>query len=225
VKSSDSRHKDLPRMQGILKRGFDILLAGSGLILSSPIWLAVSIAITAEDGLPVFFRQSRWGKGGGKFSALKFRTMWKSSERERSVQARHQDPRITKVGRFLRACAMDELPQLWNIFKGDMSFVGPRALPINEIQSNGNETHIPDESVRGFRERLLVRPGLTGIAQIFADRDATRERKFRYDLLYIRRQDFWLDLRLIALSFYISFLGRWEVRGSKFKQRQTERCR
>ena len=217
----DSRQKAPSNIQGVLKRGFDIILSGSGLVLSSPIWLAVSIAIVAEDGLPVFFRQSRWGKEGGTFSALKFRTMWKGSEKERSVQALHQDPRITGVGRFLRACAMDELPQLWNIFKGDMSFVGPRALPINEIQAVENEAHIPDEAIRGFKDRLSVRPGLTGIAQIFADRDATRERKFRYDLFYIRRQDFWLDLRLIALSFYISFLGRWEVRGSKFKQRQT----
>jgi lipopolysaccharide/colanic/teichoic acid biosynthesis glycosyltransferase len=100
-----------------------------------------------------------------------------------------------------------------------MSFVGPRALPINEIQSSSKEKDLPDEAVPGFRERLAVRPGLTGIAQIFADRDTTRARKFRYDLLYIRRQNFWLDLRLIALSFYISFLGRWEVRGEKLNQR------
>ena len=198
-----------------------MMFSGFGLILSSPIWLAVAVAIVAEDGFPVFFVQDRWGKGGRTFSALKFRTMWKGSEKERSIQAGHKDPRIMKVGRVLRACAMDELPQLWNIFKGDMSFVGPRALPINEAQSREVEKDIPDEAIPGFRERLAVRPGLTGIAQIFADRDTTRARKFRYDLLYIRRRDFWLDLRLIALSFYISFLGRWEVRGSKFRQRQT----
>jgi len=143
--------------------------------------------------------------------------MRKGSEKERSVQAGREDPRITRVGRFLRACAMDELPQLWNIFVGDMSFVGPRALPINEIQSSGSNHDVPDEEIAGFRERLAVRPGLTGIAQIFADRDVTRAHKFRYDLLYIRRQSFWLDIRLIVLSFYISFRGRWEVRGSKFK--------
>ena len=111
---------------------------------------------------------------------------------------------------------MDELPQLWNIFRGDMSFVGPRALPINEIQSSNCAQNIPDEAIPGFRERLAVRPGLTGIAQIFADRDVSRARKFRYDLLYIRRRNFWLDIRLILLSFYISFRGRWEVRGDKF---------
>ncbi len=206
-------------MQKVLKRSFDFLLAGFGLILSSPLWLVFSAAIILDDGLPIFFRQNRWGKDGCIFSALKFRTMRKGSENRRSVQAGHADPRITRVGKFLRACAMDELPQLWNIFLGDMSFVGPRALPINEIQAAASEREVPDEEIPGFKERLAVRPGLTGIAQIFADRDITRARKFRYDLLYIRRRSFWLDLRLIALSFYISFLGRWEVRGSKARQR------
>jgi lipopolysaccharide/colanic/teichoic acid biosynthesis glycosyltransferase len=225
VKSSNSRRVSGSGFQEALKRGFDIFLSGSGLILSAPVWLAVALAIVFEDGFPVFFSQSRWGKEGRKFQALKFRTMWNGSEEARSTQAGLEDPRITKVGRFLRACALDELPQLWNIFKGDMSFVGPRALPINEIQSSEAEKLVPDEAVPGFRERLAVRPGLTGIAQIFADRDTTRARKFRYDLLYIRRRHFWLDLRLIVMSFYISFLGRWEVRGGKFKQRQAGSCR
>lgn len=121
------------------------------------------------------------------------------------------------MGKFLRACAIDELPQLWNIFIGDMSFVGPRPLPINEIQFSASDTDVPDNEIRGFKERLSIRPGLTGIAQIFADRDTTRARKFRYDLLYVRRYNFCLDLRLIALSFYISFLGKWEDRGDKLK--------
>jgi lipopolysaccharide/colanic/teichoic acid biosynthesis glycosyltransferase len=214
----DNPKRSRSRAQDALKRGFDILLAGSGLIFSSPIWLMAGIAITMEDGLPIFFSQSRWGKGGRVFFALKFRSMRKGSEKERSVQAGQEDPRITRVGRFLRACAMDELPQLWNIFVGDMSFVGPRALPINEIQSSESDKNVPDEAIPGFKKRLAVRPGLTGIAQIFADRDTTRARKFRYDLLYIRRHNFWLDIRLIVLSFYISFRGRWEVRGNKFKQ-------
>jgi lipopolysaccharide/colanic/teichoic acid biosynthesis glycosyltransferase len=218
VKSLDSPKQMRSSAQNALKRAFDILLSASGLILSSPIWLIAGIAITMEDGLPIFFNQSRWGKGGKAFSALKFRSMRKGSENERSVQAGQEDPRITRVGRFLRACAMDELPQLWNIFRGDMSFVGPRALPMNEIQSSEGVKDVPDEAIPGFRERLAVRPGLTGIAQIFADRDVTRARKFRYDLLYIRRQNFWLDIRLIILSFYISFRGRWEVRGNKFKK-------
>jgi lipopolysaccharide/colanic/teichoic acid biosynthesis glycosyltransferase len=212
----DSRKQTQSRVQNTLKRGFDVLLSGSGLILSSPIWIAAAAAIVLEDGTPVFFHQSRWGRGGRSFSALKFRSMRKGSAEIRSVQAGQEDPRITGVGRFLRACAMDELPQLWNIFRGDMSFVGPRALPINEIQSSTGDSDLPDEAIPGFKERLAVRPGLTGIAQIFADRDVSRARKFRYDLWYIRRQSFGLDIRLIILSFYISFRGRWEVRGKKF---------
>jgi lipopolysaccharide/colanic/teichoic acid biosynthesis glycosyltransferase len=202
------------------KRAFDIMLAGFGILLSSPLWAFISLAIVLDNGFPVFFRQGRWGKGGGRFIALKFRTMRTGIESERPVQATTEDPRITRVGRILRATAMDELPQLWNIFIGDMSFVGPRALPINEIQSNSPDKDVPDESVPGFWKRLAVTPGLTGIAQIYADRDIRRAQKFRYDLLYIRRRSFWLDLRLILMSFYISFLGRWEERGDKIKHLQ-----
>jgi lipopolysaccharide/colanic/teichoic acid biosynthesis glycosyltransferase len=213
------RQKPQAMTQQVLKRALDIFLAGTMLILSSPIWLVIAILIQLEDGRPVFFRQKRWGIGGTTFSAFKFRSMWKSTQGTRSVQAGHQDPRIMKTGRFLRACALDELPQVWNIFRGDMSFVGPRALPVNEIQASTADKELPDEAIPGFRERLSVRPGLTGIAQIFADRDISRAKKFRYDILYIRRQDFWLDLRLIFLSFYISFFGRWEVRGGKLNKR------
>jgi lipopolysaccharide/colanic/teichoic acid biosynthesis glycosyltransferase len=123
---------------------------------------------------------------------------------------------VTKVGRLLRATAMDELPQLWNIFRGDMSFTGPRALRPGEIEANGGGQLEMLEDVPGFAERSSVRPGLTGIAQIYAPRDIPRRLKFRYDVLYVRRQSLWLDLRLIALSFWITFRGTWEARGSKF---------
>jgi lipopolysaccharide/colanic/teichoic acid biosynthesis glycosyltransferase len=133
-----------------------------------------------------------------------------------SVQATEDDPRITRVGWVLRATALDELPQLLNIWKGEMSFVGPRALPINERQGREESGDLPDEKIPGFRERLLVRPGLTGIAQIYAPRDVPRRHKFRYDLVYVRAQSFWLDLRLVCLSFWITFRGAWERRGKKF---------
>jgi lipopolysaccharide/colanic/teichoic acid biosynthesis glycosyltransferase len=122
---------------------------------------------------------------------------------------------VTRIGRVMRATAMDELPQLWNIFRGDMSFVGPRALRPGEIEAVG-ETLVPLEAVPGYASRVTVRPGLTGIAQIYAARDITRRHKFRYDLLYVRRQSMWLDLRLILLSFWISFLGTWESRDRKY---------
>jgi lipopolysaccharide/colanic/teichoic acid biosynthesis glycosyltransferase len=131
-------------------------------------------------------------------------------------QAAENDPRVTRVGRLLRTTAMDELPQLWNIFTGDMSVVGPRALRPGEIETRGTGAVVPAESVDGFAERSSVRPGLTGIAQLYAPRDVSRRAKFRYDRLYVRRQSLWLDIRLVALSFWITLRGAWEHRGRKF---------
>jgi lipopolysaccharide/colanic/teichoic acid biosynthesis glycosyltransferase len=110
---------------------------------------------------------------------------------------------------------MDELPQLWNIFAGDMSFVGPRALRPGEIEAVGSGRLEALEDVPGYAERCRVRPGLTGIAQVYAPRDIARRNKFRYDRLYVTRQSFWLDVRLIAVSFWITFRGRWETRADK----------
>ena len=199
------------------KRAFDVILAGTGLVVSSPMWLALAAAITLEDGGPVFYCQERAGEGGRVFRAWKFRSMVPDAERVvGAVQATEHDPRVTRVGRVMRATAMDELPQLWNIFVGDVSFVGPRALRPGEIEALGDGRLEALEDVPGYADRSRVRPGLTGVAQIFAPRDITRRHKFRYDRLYIRRRSFWLDLRLIALSFWITFRGKWETRSSKF---------
>jgi lipopolysaccharide/colanic/teichoic acid biosynthesis glycosyltransferase len=132
-----------------------------------------------------------------------------------AVQASENDPRVTRVGRLMRATAMDELPQLWNIFRGDMSFVGPRALRPGEAERDDGEV-VPIEAVPGYAARTAVRPGLTGIAQIYAPRDVPRRQKFRYDKIYVRRRSMRLDLRLILLSFWISFRGTWESRGRKY---------
>ena len=198
------------------KRLLDVLLAGSGLIVSAPLWAAIAALIKIEDGGPVFFSQERVGRRGHRFEALKFRSMIVDAEaRTGPIQAGENDPRITRIGRILRATAMDELPQLWNIFRGDMSFVGPRALRPGEIEVKGNGAVEKLEDVPGFADRCAVRPGLTGVAQIFAPRDVLRRRKFRYDRFYVTRQSFWFDVRLILLSFWITFRGRWEDRGRK----------
>ena len=97
-----------------------------------------------------------------------------------------------------------------------MSFVGPRALPMNERQIREHREEIPDAQVPGFEERLRVRPGLTGIAQIWAQRDIPRRHKFKYDLLYLKKQSLWFDLKLIVLSLWITIRGKWEARGEKF---------
>jgi len=132
------------------------------------------------------------------------------------VQAQENDPRITRVGRLLRATSLDEMPQILNIWKGEMSWVGPRALPMNEVQVKEENGHIRDDEIPGFDLRCKVRPGLTGLAQVYAPRDVPRRHKFKYDLIYIQNQCFWLDLKLIALSFWITFRGKWEHRGKKF---------
>jgi lipopolysaccharide/colanic/teichoic acid biosynthesis glycosyltransferase len=200
----------------IAKRAFDVVLSGTGLLLSAPVWMALAATIRIEDGGPVFFSQDRAGEGGRVFQAWKFRSMIPDAERHvGALQAAEHDPRVTRIGSVMRKTAMDELPQLWNIFVGDMSFVGPRALRPGEIEALGDGRLEVLENVPGYGERSRVRPGLTGVAQIYAPRDITRRNKFRYDRLYIRRRSFWLDLRLIALSFWITFRGRWEVRTDK----------
>ena len=208
-----------------LKRLLDVTLATIGLAISAPLWLLIGVAVKLEDGGPVFFRQMRWGRDKQPFEVYKFRSMVVDADtRFGAGQAAHDDRRFTRVGRVLRATSLDELPQLLNIWLGSMSWVGPRALPMNEKQVNEARV-VPDEAIRGFDLRCSVRPGLTGIAQVFAPRDIVRANKFRYDCFYIRRQSLWLDLKLIAVSCAISILARWEARGEKTAVRSRARTR
>ncbi|HEV8396905.1 MAG TPA: sugar transferase [Vicinamibacterales bacterium] len=201
----------------LAKRALDVALSGAGLLASAPLWAAIAAAIKLEDGGPVFYQQERSGRNGVPFPVWKFRSMIPDAEAvSGAIQSGEHDPRVTRVGRLLRMTAMDELPQLWSIFRGDMSFTGPRALRPGEIESLGNGEMELLEDVPGFAARASVLPGLTGIAQIYAPRDIPRRHKFKYDLLYVRRQSIWLDVRLILLSFWITARGSWEVRGKKF---------
>jgi rhamnosyl/mannosyltransferase len=200
-----------------MKRAFDVALSGIGLVLSAPVWAVAAALIKLEDGGPVFYRQERVGTRGTTFTVLKFRSMIQDAERDQGpLQAVAGDPRVTRVGRLLRATAMDELPQLVNIFRGEMSFVGPRALRPGEIDAVGDGRVVAMNEIEGYEARTAVQPGLTGIAQIYAPRDVARRQKFRYDLVYVKRRSFWLDLRLIMLSFWISLRGTWEQRERKF---------
>jgi len=200
-----------------LKRPFDILLSSLGLVVSAPLWLIIALLIWLEDRGPVFYPQDRIGRDGRLFKALKFRSMIRDAEKlEGPVQAKENDMRITRVGRILRATALDELPQLFNILKGDMSFVGPRALRPEEIEiqnSGKNKTSLKD--LPGYRKRHSIRPGLTGITQVYLSRDVPIKKKFRYDLVYVNKMNFWWDLKLIFLSFWITFRARWESRKKK----------
>ena len=206
----------------IFKRPFDLLLSAAGLLLSLPLWGLFALLIWLEDGSPIFFRQQRIGRNGRMFTSLKFRSMIANAGHVER-QATKDDQRITRVGRVLRKTAMDELPQIWNIFLGDMSFVGPRSQPEKElVRVKGEERELYIRDVPGFAVRQLVRPGLTGVTQIFAPREVPHRYKFKYDLIYVRRvmrnqgfmgsvRMFFYDFGLILRSTWITVLGRWEV--------------
>jgi colanic acid biosynthesis glycosyl transferase WcaI len=220
VRAYDALFRDVVRQRTVpaprAKRVFDVAVAGLGLLGAAPLMGLIACAIRLDDGGPVFYAQARVGRGGRHFRSWKFRSMVTDADaRFGPLQARAADSRITRVGRVLRATALDELPQLWNILKGDMSFVGPRALMPEEIEVSGAGAAVPLHAIPGFEARHRVRPGLTGIAQIYAARDVPRRQKFRYDALYLEAQSLALDVRLIALSFWITFRGRWEHRGRK----------
>jgi lipopolysaccharide/colanic/teichoic acid biosynthesis glycosyltransferase len=200
----------------MIKRLFDVTLAAIGLIGSAPLSALIAAAVKLEDGGPIFFPQERVGLGGRVFTALKFRSMAPDAEsRSGPVQAGENDPRITRIGRLLRGTAMDELPQLWNILVGDMSFVGPRPLRPGEVEVRGDGRMIALAAIPGYAARHGVRPGLTGLTQVYAPRDIPRASKFRLDRLYLRRAGLCLDLKLIALSFWITGRGAWESREPK----------
>jgi lipopolysaccharide/colanic/teichoic acid biosynthesis glycosyltransferase len=195
------------------KRAVDILFALTGLCVTLPLWLLATIAILIDDGRPVWYRQSRSGLRGREFMVTKFRSMVVDADKDGARQAVAGDRRITRVGRWMRATAIDEAPQLWNILVGDMSVVGPRALRPGEIEAEGAGVFVRLEDVPGFQTRSLVRPGLTGVAQIYAPRSLPRHQKFRYDRVYITRQSLLVDARLIIQSIWVSLTGNWERRG------------
>jgi lipopolysaccharide/colanic/teichoic acid biosynthesis glycosyltransferase len=201
---SAEKHNSDPAKELFIKRSFDIVVSLGGLIVSFPIWIIVVVAILIEDGRPIFFRQKRLGKLGRVFYVYKFRSMINNAENVTGpVWANKDDHRITRVGRFIRRTALDELPQLYNILVGDMSFVGPRA-ERPELALEFKKT-IPN-----FDYRLLVKPGLTGLAQVYGNYNTTPKNKLRYDMLYILNRSFWLDLKLMVASFWITFTFSWE---------------
>lgn len=192
------------------KRLLDIGLSLLGLCLAFPVGLLIALAVKLEDLGSILYGQERVGQGGRRFRILKFRSMVPDAERATGiVWASENDPRVTRVGRWLRATALDELPQLLNILKGDMSFVGPRAERPEWIERLTKQ-------LPAYDARHIVRPGLTGLAQVYAKYDSSDRQKLRYDLLYIRRQSLWLDVKLILLSFWITLRGKWEARARKF---------
>jgi lipopolysaccharide/colanic/teichoic acid biosynthesis glycosyltransferase len=179
-----------------LKRALDVAIASIALVFVSPLFLAIAVLIRLESEGPVFFRQERHGKGMRPFRIYKFRTMFVMESVGVVVQATRGDARITRVGRFLRRSSLDELPQLINVLRGEMSIVGPRphALSHDRLFST---------SVPAYTLRFRSRPGMTGLAQLKGARGEVRSdsdiaRRAQLDLEYHRRWSIWLDLWLIA---------------------------
>jgi lipopolysaccharide/colanic/teichoic acid biosynthesis glycosyltransferase len=192
-----------PRLR--YKRPYDLVVLAFAHLALLPVWLvlwtAIPLAIWLEDRGPIFFRQRRVGKNGEEFVFLKFRTMVVDAESSGLVTA-DRDERITGVGRLLRRTALDELPQVVNILRGDMSFVGPRALPTQmHVDAVKEEPQ--------FSRRLQMTPGLTGIAQLYLPRHCAPRRRLGYDLLYVRRAGLWLDIRLMLRAAWNTVTGSW----------------
>ena len=182
------------------KRAFDMFAASVGIVVASPIMLATAIAIWMEDHGPVFYRQVRLTKNGREFKILKFRSMTVNAEQDGVARlAGQNDSRITKVGHFIRACRIDELPQLFNILLGDMSIVGPRP-ERPEIAQQYQET-LPE-----FALRLQVKAGLTGLAQVYGRYNTEPYYKLQMDLMYINDMSFLKDLQLILATIKILFI-------------------
>jgi exopolysaccharide biosynthesis polyprenyl glycosylphosphotransferase len=193
----------------VIKRAVDLLISGIGMVLLSPALVLVALAIRMREGGPVLFRQERVGVHGRRFNVVKFRTMARDAEaRFGEVSHRSEvsgaafkltdDPRITATGAFLRRTSLDELPQLWNVLKGEMSLVGPRpALP---------------REVEGYdlwhRRRLSMKPGMTGLWQVSARQSAAFDDWASLDLSYIDRWSLWLDLKILARTLPAAFEGR-----------------
>jgi lipopolysaccharide/colanic/teichoic acid biosynthesis glycosyltransferase len=188
---------DLPRSTRAAKRALDLVGAGIGLVLVAPLMVLIGALVKLDSRGPVLFRQLRAGRDGKAFWILKFRTMVDGADEQKSqLRSRSEadglfkiadDPRITRVGRFLRRTSLDELPQLWNVVRGDMSLVGPRPLVLDE-----------DAKVVGwFRHRLQLQPGITGHWQVLGSARIPLDDMIRIDYLYVANWSLWGDIKLL----------------------------
>ncbi len=182
------------------KRFVDIVVSLAALLALSPLLAATALAVMLESGLPVLFRQVRVGQGGREFGMYKFRSMVQNAAAIGPYHTSADDPRITRVGRFIRRSSLDELPQLFNVLLGDMSLVGPRPdVPAQRV------LYAPAD----WDLRCSVRPGITGLAQARLRSVATESQRLALDLQYVREHGLWLDLRIVVWT-----LGRLTGRGS-----------
>jgi len=179
----------------VLKRSLDTLLSLAALVFLAPVFLCVAVAIRMANKGPALFRQERAGRHGRPFTLYKFRTMKTTADPFGPSPQDQDDPRLTCVGRFLRETSLDELPQFWNVLKGDMSLVGPRPLYVAQMA----------EWDPRQRTRLEVRPGLTGLAQIAGRAGLTREQKLELDARYVEAACLGLDLKVLLATMGLVF--------------------
>ncbi|MCL4215603.1 MAG: sugar transferase [Candidatus Hydrogenedentes bacterium] len=196
------RANPLGRFYGPMKRAIDIASAILGLIAASPIIVATAIIVKLDSKGPVFYKQIRSGLHGRGFEIIKFRTMRTDAEKNTGpVWAMKEDPRITRVGRFLRNKRIDEIPQLWNVLRGDMSLVGPRPERPHFIEEFSKDDPL-------FPLRLRVRPGVTALSHVWGRYDSTPTDRLRYDLVYLSNVSFRLDLRIMFDTVKTVITGR-----------------
>jgi lipopolysaccharide/colanic/teichoic acid biosynthesis glycosyltransferase len=195
-----------------MKRLFDIVLSLSAVIILLPVFIIIIIAIRLTGKGPAIFKQQRAGKGGKPFMFCKFRTMRPGTEPFGPSPKSDKDPRLTKVGRFLREYSLDELPQLFNILIGNMSIVGPRPLYLSQI---------PEWNERQ-KMRLLVKPGLTGLAQISGRGELTREEKLELDVKYVETAGFLADIKIILATIALVF-SRKSIYEKRYSQTEYTR--
>jgi undecaprenyl phosphate N,N'-diacetylbacillosamine 1-phosphate transferase len=196
----------------ICKRGLDIFVSVSSLIILSPVLVAIWLSIRLSGKGPAIFKQKRAGENGKPFIFYKFRTMKVDADPFGSSPKSGKDPRLTRVGKFLREYSLDELPQFYNILKGDMSVVGPRPLYLAQI-SEWNERQ---------KQRLRVKPGLTGLAQIHGRGGLTREEKLELDVKYVETASFVTDIKII-LSTIAHVFRREDIYEKRYSQTEHTR--
>jgi lipopolysaccharide/colanic/teichoic acid biosynthesis glycosyltransferase len=195
-----------------MKRLLDIVLSLLAVVILLPVFVVIAVAIRISSKGPAIFRQERAGKDGKPFIFYKFRTMRTDVDHFGPSPKSVDDPRLTKIGKLLREYSLDELPQLFNVLKGDMSIVGPRPLYISQI-AEWNERQ---------KKRLLVKPGLTGLAQISGRGELTREEKLELDVKYVETAGFWLDLKIILATIAQVFV-RKNIYEKKYSQAEYTR--
>ena len=220
-----SRNRGLTLEQRILKRTMDLIISAVAIIITSPIMLICAIAIKLDDGGPILFKQNRITINGKIFNVLKFRSMIVDADKDGAKKAVSDDERITRVGKIIRACRMDELPQLFNILRGDMSLVGPRPERIENVYEYSQK--YPE-----FELRHRVKGGLTGFAQLYGKYNTSPEDKLHMDLIYVETYSLLLDIKLLILTFKVLFMrestegfsekANENVRASKSLKKESE---